>query len=376
MTATPKQLLVVLVLATACRGPGVATRTDGSAAARSAGSAAPRAEPTGRAATRTSSPPSGPASSLQAPTVVPPDRSWVAKLSGVKVLSGKHPSGVLAVAFLPDGVHAMSSGVDEKARIWDLRTGEVVHTFSGPRFKFTRVVFTRDGQRALSAGDQPMYWTVATGDVLRELKAPDTDVTNAVALSHDERLAASGSPGSVFIWDLARGELLRRLDIRGQVLSVRFSDDDGHVQLTTDQSSCTVEPQGTAAPRCLDYPLPDVGRITTGSVEEQATVLGTREGLLFVWDSKTSRMRRHWAAQQSTTEVSDLDFSGTHHRAISVGDDTAGLWNVDSGRPIGSPLRIAGGPIAVRLSEDGRLALIGAENGDLRLWKLPELTAQ
>ncbi|MBN1610204.1 MAG: hypothetical protein JW940_26490 [Polyangiaceae bacterium] len=296
----------------------------------------------------------------------------MAKFSGAKVLSGKHPLGVLAVAFLPDGAHALSSGVDGKTRIWDLRTGQVLATFSGPRFKFTRVVFTRDGQRALSAGEPPTYWTVASGDVLRELKAPDTDVTNAVALSHDERLAASGSFGSVSIWDLASGKLSRRIDIRGQILSVRFSDDDRHVQLTTDQSSCRVEPRGAAAPRCLDYPLLDVGRITTGSVEQEATLLGTREGLLFVWDNKTNRMRRHWPAQRSTTEVSDLDLSGKHHRAISVGDDMARLWNVDSGRPIGSPLRIAGGPIAVQLSEDGRLALIGAENGDVRLWKLPE----
>src|SRR4051794_18738198 len=99
------------------------------------------------------------------------DRSWVAGLKGVKAFDEKHPQGVFAVAFLPDGLHAISSGADRVARIWDLRTGLVVTRLMGQRFTFNHVAFTHDGKRALGAAGAASFWDVSTGDVVRELQA-------------------------------------------------------------------------------------------------------------------------------------------------------------------------------------------------------------
>src|SRR5438309_924236 len=131
--------LTIAALASCRRAPSTSTR-------------GPAVGPSTDAALATAMPPpqeGGPPSlPSAAPPValVPPDRSWLGQLKGVRPFSEQHPLGVLAFAFLPDGVHAMSSGVDQVARLWDLRTGEVLSRLTGPRFKFVQVVFTHDGQ--------------------------------------------------------------------------------------------------------------------------------------------------------------------------------------------------------------------------------------
>jgi WD40 repeat protein len=315
--------------------------------------------------------PSATASSPGPGAAVVPDRAWVAQFKGAKVFAEKHPLGVLAVAFLPDGVHGMSSGVDEVARVWDLRTGEVSQRHSGPRFKFHQVVFTRDGKRALSASDSLAYWWVATGDVVRDLPDDESAMPSAVALSRDDRRAVVGSPGKVTIWDLESGTPSRQFALRGQLLSVRFTDDDRHVQMVTDLAACVADDKGDAPPTCDEFPLLEVGRIVSASTEERETLLGTREGLLFLWDHASRTAKRHWAAQRPTREVVSIDFRSDLHRALSAGDSTVKLWDVSRGTALAQLPAIPKWALAVALSSDGQLGLVGSEGGTVHLWKLP-----
>ena len=179
-----------------------------------------------------------------------------------------HPLGVLAVAFLPDGVLGLSSGVDDTTRIWDLRSGRLVREFKGARYKFTNVVFTSDGVHALSnPTEHPVFWDVTTGAPLRELVAPDSNETRAVTLSRDGQRAASASPGHVFVWNLERGTLVSGYPVRGDVLSIAFDDDERMVTFVTDSAWCRIETQGGTEPTCIDFPrvaLPLMGASQPG----------------------------------------------------------------------------------------------------------------
>jgi eukaryotic-like serine/threonine-protein kinase len=49
-------------------------------------------------------------------------------------------------------------------------------------------------------------------------------------------------------------------------------------------------------------------------------------------------------------------------------DDAARLWDLDTGKPLGLPLRHLGAVVAVAFSPDGRVALTGSADGTARLW--------
>ena len=76
------------------------------------------------------------------------------------ILKG-HAGTVTSVAFSPSGKILASGSVDQRIRLWDLTTGQHLHTFSNHTSKISAVAFARD-------------------DVL----------------------ASGGSDGTVFIWDL------------------------------------------------------------------------------------------------------------------------------------------------------------------------------
>jgi WD40 repeat protein len=303
-----------------------------------------------------------------------PDRSWVAGFKGSKVFSEKHQFGVLAVAFLPDGVHGLSSGADDDARVWDLRTGQVTNRLTGPRFDFGHIVFTRDGNRAVSAGRGAAYWEVSTGNVVRELQAPENDQAYAVALSHDDRLAVSGSPGVVIVWDLEDGSVVNRLPLRGQVMSLRFGDDDRKVHAVTDLSVCAADTREPSAFACNELPLLVTGPIVSASATDEEILLGNRYGELFLWEGSAAKIKRHWQAQKPTREILGIDFRVSTHRAISGGDSVVHLWDTTRGASLTELPHIPKWANTVALSDDGQLALIGSEGGTVHLWRLPPET--
>ena len=63
-----------------------------------------------------------------------------------------HRGGVLSVAVSPDGGRVVTGGADGKMIFWDPRTWQRVGTVTADPQRVNAVVFTKDGQRCLSAG--------------------------------------------------------------------------------------------------------------------------------------------------------------------------------------------------------------------------------
>jgi WD40 repeat protein len=138
---------------------------------------------------------------------------------------------VNAVAFCPDGAHAVSGGdTDALVRLWDLKTGAEVRTFRGHGSFVTAVAVSPDGKLILSGagrGDPTVrVWEVATGRQKVVLRG-HTSLIEGVAVSPDGRHAAScGQDGTVRLWDLETAREVGRFEGHtGNVTSVAFSPD-------------------------------------------------------------------------------------------------------------------------------------------------------
>ncbi|MEC9369241.1 MAG: hypothetical protein VX871_11190, partial [Pseudomonadota bacterium] len=62
-----------------------------------------------------------------------------------------HDAAVNAVQFVPGGTRALSAGDDGILRLWDLKTGELVHKFPGHTAKIVGLAVSADGRLAASA---------------------------------------------------------------------------------------------------------------------------------------------------------------------------------------------------------------------------------
>ena len=135
-------------------------------------------------------------------------------------------SGILDVAFSPDGQTILSGGGE--LILWDATTGEILHTFEGHKPGIWGVAFSPDGQTILSgagfgnwsggdyvsSGGELLLWDVETGQVTQRFKADQYPV-HRVAFSPDAQVILSGSCrdpedlGScrTILWDVATGEI-------------------------------------------------------------------------------------------------------------------------------------------------------------------------
>ena len=127
-------------------------------------------------------------------------------------------------------------------RLWDLATGKQVQKLDIHRNDLADVLFTPDGQSAITAGDSVgvRIWDLKTGKELRRFPArPRLD---SLSLSPDGKtLAAWNREGIVQLWDIASG---RRLGVHELPASgstqVRFTTDGRLIGVYSDGYSLAI----------------------------------------------------------------------------------------------------------------------------------------
>ena len=143
-----------------------------------------------------------------------------------------HSALINWVAFSPDGRYALSGAGDSTVRLWGLEAGYIIRPLAGHKGWIYGISVSPGGLTALSAS-----WTgtaslldLQTGQELHRLTVSDT--LNSSAYSPDGHTAViavgKGSgllqdiPGSIILWNLDTGQIIRRFDTPQPVAGVAF----------------------------------------------------------------------------------------------------------------------------------------------------------
>jgi WD40 repeat protein len=95
---------------------------------------------------------------------------------------------VNSLALTPDGRTAVSGGLDQTLRVWDVASGQCLRTLTGHTNWVRCVALTPEGRMAVSASDDRTLrvWDLASGDVIAVYRLESNG--ESVATASDNRL--------------------------------------------------------------------------------------------------------------------------------------------------------------------------------------------
>jgi WD40 repeat protein len=122
--------------------------------------------------------------------------------AGFAKLTG-HESGVLTVAFSPDGKTLASGSFDKSVIVWDLHGRRELRTLRGHKNDVNAVEFADDGRILVSAssGGDILLWDVTTAKPLADPFHGHVGSVQDVAVSPDgTAVASAGRDGTIRLW--------------------------------------------------------------------------------------------------------------------------------------------------------------------------------
>lgn len=269
----------------------------------------------------------------------------------VRKLEG-HTGPVNDVAFSPDGKTILScSGFptgDRSVRLWDVASGSEIRQFevdppraariSGGREapgEFYCAAFTPDGARALAGGEggSICVWDVESGKIVKRFKG-HTGTVYGIAVSPDGRRVLSGGRDmTARLWDIETGEEIFRLPSHNSwVRSVAISP-DGRYGLTGsfDRYMRLWDLETGRKLQELKTGTNWVWRVAFSPDGKLAASASRRE--IRLWDFKKGEFLESYKGHLKG--VTGLTFSPDGSRLLSASyDSTVRVWDVHSGEQL------------------------------------------
>ncbi len=335
-----------------------------------------------------------------------------------------HPSGwrVGSLSFSPDG-HIIALTADSVAYLWRVAEPMSLTSLEGHQDSVRSAVFSPDGRQLVTTSRDRTgrIWDVERGALVATLAGHTGSVVTADFSPDGDRIVTASNDGTARLWDSQRGALI--LNLRGHsylVWDAQFSPDGrevatGSADMTARIWSIALEPDQVAVLAGQEQMIisssegpvakfsPDSTKIISAGYDykarlwafdevEGANLIGDLPDDGVVWDADFSPdgdrvvtacanaacWGRLWrsvdgsfiaALEGETNGLTSIKFSADGSRILGYGfNDSAWLYDGDSGRLITSLDAHEGWITAADISPDGQRIVTTGEDVTIRLW--------
>lgn len=283
---------------------------------------------------------------------------------------------LLAVELSPDGRYLACSHYDGTVTVWDIQGRQQRFTFNGFASPVWTLAFSPDSCLLITTSDYSVrIWDLSRGDCLRRLSSLRYPVSS-LTFSHDGSQVVTGhDDGRVRLWQLnLAGTFARRLhSLKGHSRDVRTvaASLDGRWLASSDGMSLRLWSRTTG--ECLRNLSEAAVVAITFSPDGRWLLGGGEDGCLRAWPLEGEGLAVTFEGHQSAISALAVSPDGTL-LASGSRDRTLRLWDLTNGRELGASEAHSGYFSDLSFSPDGTCLLSASSDGCVHWWQqLPSL---
>ncbi|KAK1146567.1 hypothetical protein N8T08_002997 [Aspergillus melleus] len=307
------------------------------------------------------------------------EADWGAEL---QTLIG-HSEKIKALSFSPDGKRLASGSNDQTVRLCDPTTGELQHVLGVHKGPVWRTAFSSDGRFVASCSEDRTVrvWETGSGALKHEFLGHSGKIY-AVEFLQDQEIVSASDDGTVLLWDVDTGGLMRsirwgsNLDSLGEITTLSLFPErnllvSGHFDLNS-VNPFTVR----------------LWNITTGSIQHvfeghnwdihstefspdgNLIASGDDGGFLKLWDTRQGTLEQtiqcHQVRSRPGCQIKGISFSRDAKSLATACDHGVRLWDA-TGNMLYQYHSVHEVSSSVALSPGGG-QLASGYSGPLKLW--------
>lgn len=269
--------------------------------------------------------PISPRALVSRPAIIDRLQSWT-------IETRDHRTNVTSHAFSLDGSFLATGDKNGTIRIWDPDGTYMSQVFLGHPSAICKLAWSANGKMLASASpDAPVrIWEVASGRTLQVLKNHPGPVPTLTWGANDTRLA-SASQNSVWVWNVATGQLLQSLDHPTGVSDAAWSPTDKR-QLATACGDKTIRIWNPDNAQVVRSNQDHAGGVAflAWSPDGKYLATGAADNTVRLWDVKSNRSSREVA--KDTFRPARVAFSPDGNTLAYGAGDGLRLWDIGSNR--------------------------------------------
>ena len=283
-----------------------------------------------------------------------------------------HGGPVSSVAFSGDGRRILSGSADHSVKVWDSRTGQLMHTL---RHHLRAVNDISVSGKYLVSADQSgesALWHLKTGERLRTYEYGGGAVAAAIFVGRKNQIAILGKSGNFKLFE-GRDQTPSQHALRGHeeaIHAVAYSPRGSF--LVTGSGDKTVKLWDGKTFKLIRTYRGHSGKVAAIAVSENGEWLatGSDDRTVKIWSTRSDKLLG--TLRGHAYPLTAIAFSPNGKRLVSAdsGSSVIKLWDLRSGTVLETYKGHGQTVRSVAFSPDGRKILSGSDDSTIRLWNV------
>lgn len=284
-----------------------------------------------------------------------------------------HNPWVTAIAMSRDGRWLASGGLDDTIKLWNLETGDLVHTLAGHSKPVNCLAISPDSQLLASGSDDNTLklWNIEAGSLVQTLYGHTRDVKAVMFHGGGQMLVSGGEDRTVRLWKVGTDEYLRVFsNLAGMIRTVAITPDGQTLASAGSDSQIKLWNLKTGA-LIRTLAKSHFSAVNAIVIHPNGKILisGSKDKTIKVWNLTTGELSRTLTGH--TDSVNALALSGNGKLLVSGSSDTSvRLWNVETGELRSTLSDHLNAVNAVSISPSGHRIASGSSDSTVKVWQV------